>query len=432
MTGSAWSKGVGEMTGLLASVVALVGVLAWMLAPMAVQADPLDDLTDPIEDTVDKTTDTVDKTVNDAVGTAEGTGEAVTGAAGGGGGGGGASGVLDGAGDATGDGGSIGGGGSDVTVSGGASGGSGASSLGRTAEQRGDRAARGQREVPGSREGGARAAQIARVAAEATAGFPSGAAAYIPLLVRVTNDANDDGSYSDAEAAPLPDADVPFQIRLENAGSSELAILALRDTSLPMETADDAPCSRLVHMRLASGESTTCRFTVNGFAPAEGQRVVTIFEVDAAVTNQPSIVGTVADTTLVTAGSGNVLGEVIRRALAGTGAQIVLLSYIVVGFLVAGSALIGLANGRGLTVRFPATPQAVWTRSSPRGHRLRLGVQRAGRAASGRRRPQRAIEAMHPPGGATQAVSGRPVREPAPRRTGIHVTRVPPGDQPPT
>jgi hypothetical protein len=364
------------MTGLLASVVGVVAVLAWM-PPLAVQADPLDDLTDPIEETVDNTVNTVDQTVNDAVATTEDTGEAVTDTAGGGGGG--TSGVLDGAGDATGDGGSVGGAGSDVVGSGGASGGSGTSSLGTTAEQRGDRAARGQRELRGPRESGVRAAQLARVAAEATAGFPSGAAAYIPLLVRVTNDANDDGSYSDAEAAPLPAADVPFQIRLENAGYSELAILAFRDTSpTPMETADDAPCARLVHIRLAPGASTTCRFTADGFAPDEGQRVVALFEVDAAATNQPSIVGTVADTTLITVGSGNVLGEVIRRTLAETGAQIVLLSRIAAGLVAVGAALIAVSSRHGASADGPI-PDPLRTNRAPR---VRRGRSRPPRISS--------------------------------------------------
>jgi hypothetical protein len=342
-------------------VVGLLVMLIWT-APSGAQTVALDDLTDPIEDTVEDTVDSVGGAVDETVESVEDTGEAVTDAAGGSVGG-----ASDAVGDAAGDGSALSGAVSGAAGGGDADTGSGTASPGKTAraEQRGDRNARGQEALSGSREGSARGAQMARVAAEAGAGFPYGAAAYIPLLVQLTNDANNDDSYSDAEAALHPDVDVSFQIRLENAGSGELAVLAMRDTSpTPMVTDDDGTCSsRLVGIRIAPGESMTCRFTAGGFAPAEGQRVVTVIEFDAAVTAHPMITGTVADTTLVATGTENVLGRVIRQALASTGGRIVLLSGVAIGLFATGSALNGLANRQRRTAHNSAASRAGRIRS---------------------------------------------------------------------
>jgi hypothetical protein len=170
---------------------------------------------------------------------------------------------------------------------------------------------------------------------------------YVPLLVRLTNDADGDGSYSTSEAAPMPGADVPLQVRLENAGSNELAILAIRDAfPTSIGTGDDAACHGLAGTRLAPGESTVCRFTATEFAPPEGERVVTVLEVDVAETTDPSAVGTVTDTTVITTG-GSVLGLVIRRGLdvlATTGAHIAILMVGAVGLAAAGALFIRLSK----------------------------------------------------------------------------------------
>lgn len=401
-------------------VVGLLVMLIWT-APSGAQTGPLDDLTEPIEETVEDTVDSVNGTVGNTVESVEDTGEAVTGAAGGGGGG--LSDAVGDAGDATGDGGALSGAVSDAAGGGDADTGSGTVSPGKTAraEQRGDRNARGQEALSGSPEAGARGAQMARVAAEAGAGFPYGAAAYIPLLVRLTNDANNDDSYSDAEAALHPDADVSFQIRLENAGSSELAVLAMRDTSpTPMVTDDDGTCSsRLVGIRIAPGESMTCRFTAGGFAPAEGQRVVTVIEFDAAVTAHPMITGTVADTTLVATGTENVLGQVIRKALASTGGRVILLSGIAIGLFATGSALNGLANRQRRTVHNSAAsrPGRIRSPGVPTG---RFESPLAGRSLSRRgrhrRRSRYASRRHHSMGVAARGSAGERARSRRRRR----------------
>jgi len=302
------------------------------------QIPPVDDVTDPIEETVEQVEGVVEQTVDDGVQTIEDTKEsteqtteAVTGTtdpishtvgvkAG------------DEAGAATG-------------TMGQSS--SGASSPGETEPRgRGSGRSRTQGSPHGAAGAGVASARVTRVVSE-TGGASYGALVYVPLLVRLTNDADGDGSYSTSEAAPMPGADVPLQVRLENAGSNELAILAIRDASpTPIRTGDDAACRDLAGIRLAPGESTVCRFTATKFAPPEGERVVTVLEVDVAETTDPSAVGTVTDTTVITTG-GSVLGLVIRRGLdvlATTGAHIAILMASAVGLAAAGALFIRLAK----------------------------------------------------------------------------------------
>jgi hypothetical protein len=196
-----------------------------------------------------------------------------------------------------------------------------------------------------SLEAAAVSARTTRVAAESGKVSWSEGAVYVPLSVRLTNDADGDGHYSDVEAAPDPDRDVPFQVQLENVGWDELAILAIRDAS-PTPLRNDGGCLDLAGIRLAPGQSTTCRFRVSRFAPREGERIVAVFEVDAVDTSDPSSAGTVVDTTAIKT-EASVLGTFIRRgldALASTGAQILFLLAGAVGLAVAGGLMLLLGN----------------------------------------------------------------------------------------
>jgi len=333
---------------LVVTFVAVLAVFGGTLGAGA-QIPPVDDVTDPIEETVEQVEEVVEQTVDDGEQTIEDTiedtedtiedtkesteqtTEAVTGTTdpishtvGGN--------AEDGAAAATG-------------TMGQSSGGS--SSPGAT-EPRGGGSGRSrtQGSPHGTAGAGVASARVTRVVSE-TGGASYGALVYVPLLVRLTNDADGDGSYSTSEAAPMPGADVPLQVRLENAGSNELAILAIRDASpTPIRAGDDAACRDLAGIRLAPGESTVCRFTATEFAPPEGERVVTVLEVDVAETTDPSAVGTVTDTTVITTG-GSVLGLVIRRgldALATTGAHIAILMAGAVGLAAAGALFIRLAK----------------------------------------------------------------------------------------
>ncbi|MGH2655768.1 MAG: hypothetical protein ACRDIZ_03580 [Actinomycetota bacterium] len=355
------------MTRLL--VVMLVAVLAVFggTPGAGAQIPPVDDVTDTVEETVEQVEEVVEETVDDGeqtiedtIESTEQTTEAVAGTAdpishtvGGN--------AEDGTGTAT------------DTV-GQSSGGS--PSPGAT-EPRGRRSGRSrtQGSPNGTAGAGVASARVTRVVSE-TGGASSGALVYVPLLVRFTNDADGDGSYSTSEAAPMPGADVPLQVRLENAGSNELAILAIRDASpTPIRSGDDAACRDLAGIRLAPGKSTVCRFTATEFAPPEGERVVTVLEVDVAETTDPSAVGTVTDTTVITTG-GSVLGLVIRRgldALATTGAHIAILMAGAVGLAAAGVLFIRLAQrqrrvpDRGFG-RLSRAPSLAVARLHRRGH----------------------------------------------------------------
>jgi hypothetical protein len=311
------------------------------------QLPPVDDVTDPLEEAVEDTVDTVDTTVGTATGAVGGTGGSETGTVGGTGGGG-----TDAVEETTEDtAGSVtssatesvsGAGATSGSVSGDDAGDSSSGTADRPRE-RGHASPRSQR-APNEAEARVAPARVAAI----RHGSLSGAATFVPLLVELTNDANRDGSYSDVEAAPVPDGDVPFQVRLENTGSNELAILAIRNAST-VGRGGDAACGDLAGIRLAPGESTACRFTMTAFAPPKGERAVSVFEVDAADTADPSTTGTVTDTTVVRTENASVLGFFVRRGLdflATTGARIPLLLAATMALAVSGALLIAMGNRR--------------------------------------------------------------------------------------
>jgi hypothetical protein len=408
----------------LGAVVGLLGAL-FSMPPSAAQTDPIDDLTGPIEETVNEAADTVNQTVEDTVDSVENAGGSVSDTVEEA-----ASGAVGGAGSATGDdGGSLGGTGSDTAESGGDVIAGASSGETTRAQQRVNRNARGQ--VRQSREGGFRDAQMARVAAEAGGNFPSGAAAYIPLLVQLTNDADRDGSYSDAEAAPLPDADIPLQVKLENTGVGSLSVLALRDGSPePMTMAASAACGGLLGLQLQPGQSKTCRFTAEGFAPGQGQRAVVLLEIDVIDTTHPDVTGTVSDTTLIGTGMGNVLGRVLRRILASTGTQIILLIGIAIALATIGAALLALSHMRSPSELLVSQAMRIPARASR--HVVR-GVPTASRSRRPRGKQRRAglepVSNGQRPGGSEASRVRAPSR---PRERLSRGPEVPVGDHPPT
>jgi hypothetical protein len=350
---------VREMTRLvLAAAVGVVALLSGMPGAGA-QLPPVDEATDPIEETVEEVGDTAGQAVEDTVDTVEQTTDAVSGTtqdaseAGGD--------ALQGGDSATGQAGSVTGSisqtaGAAGTTTSGTSGGAGQDPQGSSSgsadrpQGRGDAGSRLHRAPNSASQRGVSSPRIARIVADTGQEAFSGALAYVPLVVRLTNDADGDGSYSDVEASALPRGDVPFQVRLENVGPNELAIVTIRDASpTPIDPDDSAVCGDLAGIRLAPGEARACRFTVKGFAPPEGERAVTVFEVDVADTSDPSTVGTVSDTTVIRTGDGSVLGLFVRRgldALASTGARIVLLVAGAIGLAAAGVWFIVLGNRR--------------------------------------------------------------------------------------
>jgi hypothetical protein len=322
------------------------------------QIPPIDLPTDPVEETVDEVVDVVDEATEVVTETAQTVGQAAGQAAAAGQVTGGGSGPAGSVGGVQGGGGvlnpgslssstsepqsSEGGGatqGAGSPPTGGASGGKargGGQAKGRPGA--GTEAARGTGVVGGP-------AQLSRVMLETVA-----PAAYIPLLVQLTNDADGDGTYSDSEAAPFPRTDVPFQLRLQNDGVHALTITAIRDASpTPIASSVPTTCTELVGTALAPGQSTVCRFTAAEFAPPLGERSVIVYEVDVVEASDAALAGTVTDTALVTTGESGVLGVFVRRGLDGlatTGANIGLLMTLALALAVTGALCVARANRR--------------------------------------------------------------------------------------
>jgi hypothetical protein len=315
----------------IAGVLGMVAVLGAMPGVRA-QIAPLDDVTDPIEDTVDQLEDTVEQAGGTVGQTVEEAGAAV------------------------GEGNSAPGTPSEAV---------GASPVDETGEHGSGPV---ETERSSARRLGADGAtgRMAHLLSETGSPLLE-PAVYVPLVVRLTNDADRDGSYAEAESAARPRADVPFQLGLENAGPYELVVLAIRDASpTPLGLSDEALCSGMAGTRLAPNQSTVCRFTVEGLAPAEGERVVAVLEVDAAETADPSTTGTVTDTSVIRTGNVGVLGAVVRRTLATTGARIAILVAVAVGLAVAGVWMIRLGDRRRAASRTWIRPRTAAGATAPR------------------------------------------------------------------
>jgi hypothetical protein len=340
---------VVPVLGLVPGVRAQIPPLEDVTDPIQETADQIEETVDPVEDVVDEVGGTVDQAAGDVVETVEQTA-------------GGTSGTLGQAGGAAATGaGGVDGGGATGTLSG--AGGAGdaeagsSSSGGEQAKRRNSRTRTGR--APSDRadgEGGG--FRMARVVS-ATGSASVVPLVYVPLVVRLTNDADGDGVYAEAESAPRPGVDIPFQLRLENAGPYELTILAIRDNS-PQSRSENGQCGDLIGTTLATNQSAVCRFTVEGLAPTGGERLVAVVEVDAAETADPSTTGTVTDTTVIRTEDVGVLGEVVRGvvgSLATTGARIGLLAAVAVGLTGVGVWMIRSGNRRREV--FPA-----WVRST--------------------------------------------------------------------
>jgi hypothetical protein len=99
-----------------------------------------------------------------------------------------------------------------------------------------------------------------------------------------TNDANDDGEFSNEETAPEPGADVDFRITITNSSDSTVdgTITELTDTwnDQELDLLDhELSCDGDINDALAPGESITCDFTVADYAPDAGESLDNTVEV---------------------------------------------------------------------------------------------------------------------------------------------------------
>ena len=103
----------------------------------------------------------------------------------------------------------------------------------------------------------------------------------IAIAITKTNDANNDGRYTDDEEAKRSGLDVPFKLIITNTGEEPVVITDLTDT-FPQDVIDllDSKCSQLDGKVLDPGASVKCTFTVNNYSPnADAGAKVNVAEV---------------------------------------------------------------------------------------------------------------------------------------------------------
>lgn len=107
-----------------------------------------------------------------------------------------------------------------------------------------------------------------------------------------TNDANGDGTFTDSETAPAPNAPVTFQAVITNTSSVAVVLTSLTDR-FPATGAPFNVCVDLVGQTLNAGASVSCNFTVQNYAPAAGTALVNT--VRAVVAQPGNLSNTAAD-----------------------------------------------------------------------------------------------------------------------------------------
>jgi hypothetical protein len=181
---------------------------------------------------------------------------------------------------------------------------------------------------------------------------------YVPLAVRLSNDADGDGVYSEVETVE-GDGPVTFQVVLANTAISELEVQRIREVSTT-NGQSRAVCRQLEGQRLAPEESLSCRFTIPTSVHA-GQRLVKLVEVDVIDMADPTAMSTVTDISVVEGPAEGTLGLFIRRGaetLATTGARLGPLLLIAAVLASVGALLIRLGSRTGplgSRVRSPST-----------------------------------------------------------------------------
>jgi uncharacterized repeat protein (TIGR01451 family) len=102
----------------------------------------------------------------------------------------------------------------------------------------------------------------------------------IHVRIVKSNDANDDGIFSNSEEAKKDRLDVPFELVITNTGSETVQIDTLTD-EFEQTTLDllAAKCASLDGVTLDPGESVTCTFTLNNYSPPQGTAIDNTAEV---------------------------------------------------------------------------------------------------------------------------------------------------------
>jgi uncharacterized repeat protein (TIGR01451 family) len=102
----------------------------------------------------------------------------------------------------------------------------------------------------------------------------------ISVRIQKTNDANEDGIFTNNEEAKTEGRDVDFHLVITNTSDETVEIVTLTD-AFGQTVLDllDAECSALAGMQLDPGESVTCTFTLANYSPPENTAIVNVAEV---------------------------------------------------------------------------------------------------------------------------------------------------------
>ena len=165
-----------------------------------------------------------------------------------------------------------------------------------------------------------------------------------PLVVSKLNDANRNGVHSDSEAAPRAGAAVSFRVVITNAGDVELTITDLRDSFENGFREFGVPvCDGLIGDPLPAKATVSCSFTLEDYAPEEGEKVNTV-QVTSVETADSSTRILGGDTSTVLGPDVAVLGKTATNTLATSGRQLTSLLSAMLSLMIAGTLLVGMAS----------------------------------------------------------------------------------------
>lgn len=136
-----------------------------------------------------------------------------------------------------------------------------------------------------------------------------GPAPEITVRIEKTNDANEDGIFTNNEEAKNEGQDVDFHLVITNTSDETVQITSLTD-SFEQTTIDllDAECPALDGVTLDPGESVECTFTLNDYSPPQDTAIVDVAEVCVVIVGG---VATACDTNPSRVRSAVVLGQTV-------------------------------------------------------------------------------------------------------------------------
>jgi hypothetical protein len=136
------------------------------------------------------------------------------------------------------------------------------------------------------------------------------------ISVRKTNDADQDGKYSDDEVAPEPEAHVRFRVRIKNKGAGAIEVTRVSDS---YGATTEEVCEQLVGELVDPGKSTSCTFELEDYAPPQYDSLANTVEVVATAAGDATKRTTKSDVSTVTTLDGGSEAVVLGETASGEG-----------------------------------------------------------------------------------------------------------------